>query len=117
MRGRGGGGGSPRRTGQFRAGSGRRRARVAELPGACHVCALMLVSSPHLARSYHHLFPVPPFTEVPPPQVAELAAVRSVGGFPVPPVLPRFHSGPSGPTKSRRRCRKDSCKGATCMSA
>lgn len=24
----------------------------------------MLISSPHLARSYHHLFPVPPFEEV-----------------------------------------------------
>jgi len=38
-------------------------ARVAELPAACHVCGLTLVSSPHLARSYHHLFPVPPFAE------------------------------------------------------
>jgi len=33
-------------------------ARVSELPAACHVCSLTLVSSPHLARSYHHLFPV-----------------------------------------------------------
>jgi transcription initiation factor TFIIH subunit 2 len=24
----------------------------------------MLISSPHLARSYHHLFPVPPYEEV-----------------------------------------------------
>ena len=36
-------------------------ARVAELPAACHVCGLTLVSSPHLARSYHHLFPVAEF--------------------------------------------------------
>jgi transcription factor Ssl1 len=35
--------------------------RVAELPGECHVCGLTLISSPHLARSYHHLFPVPPY--------------------------------------------------------
>ena len=33
-----------------------------ELPSQCNVCKLTLVSSPHLARSYHHLFPVPPFT-------------------------------------------------------
>ena len=39
-------------------------ARVAELPAACHVCGLALVSSPHLARSYHHLFPVAPYDEV-----------------------------------------------------
>eukprot|EP00897_Mesotaenium_endlicherianum_P002059 jgi/Mesen1/1881/ME000143S00930 len=40
------------------------RARVCELPTECHVCGLTLVSSPHLARSYHHLFPIPPFQEV-----------------------------------------------------
>lgn len=39
-------------------------ARGARLPSACHVCGLTLVSAPHLARSYHHLFPVPPFAEV-----------------------------------------------------
>lgn len=38
-------------------------ARVGELPATCGVCALTLVSSPHLARSYHHLFPVPPYDE------------------------------------------------------
>ena len=44
-----------------------------ELPTACHVCGLTLVSSPHLARSYHHLFPVRPFQEVSP---AELAGMQ-----------------------------------------
>ncbi|CAI5516416.1 unnamed protein product [Closterium sp. Naga37s-1] len=43
------------------------RSRVCALPAECPVCALTLVSSPHLARSYHHLFPVPPFSEVPLP--------------------------------------------------
>lgn len=38
--------------------------RVEELPAECHVCGLTLVASPHLARSYHHLFPVKPFEEV-----------------------------------------------------
>jgi transcription initiation factor TFIIH subunit 2 len=42
------------------------RAKVSELPTDCVVCGLKLVLSPHLARSFHHLFPVPPFTEVPP---------------------------------------------------
>ena len=37
--------------------------RVAELPTACHVCGLTLVAAPHLARSYHHLFPPPVYTE------------------------------------------------------
>ena len=46
------------------------KARVVELPSQCHVCGLSLVSSPHLARSYHHLFPVKPFAEVPQQEVA-----------------------------------------------
>ncbi|RVW38764.1 General transcription factor IIH subunit 2 [Vitis vinifera] len=40
------------------------KARVCELPTECRICGLTLVSSPHLARSYHHLFPIPPFDEV-----------------------------------------------------
>ncbi|KAJ0083275.1 general transcription factor IIH subunit 2 isoform X1 [Pistacia vera] len=42
------------------------KARVCELPTECRICGLQLVSSPHLARSYHHLFPIAPFDEVPP---------------------------------------------------
>ena len=36
------------------------------------MCGLTLVSSPHLARSYHHLFPVPPFAEVGPDELARI---------------------------------------------
>jgi transcription initiation factor TFIIH subunit 2 len=39
-------------------------AKSCELPATCPVCGLSLLSSAHLARSYHHLFPVPSFTEV-----------------------------------------------------
>lgn len=48
------------------------KARAAELPSKCHVCGLTLVSSPHLARSYHHLFPVKPFLEVEEGELANL---------------------------------------------
>lgn len=41
------------------------KARICELPTECTICGLTLVSSPHLARSYHHLFPIAPFDEVP----------------------------------------------------
>ncbi|KAI3857840.1 hypothetical protein MKX03_009959 [Papaver bracteatum] len=40
------------------------KARVCELPTECRICGLTLVSSPHLARSYHHLFPITPFEEL-----------------------------------------------------
>jgi transcription initiation factor TFIIH subunit 2 len=37
------------------------RTRCCEIPGQCAVCRLYLVSSPAIARSYHHLFPIPEF--------------------------------------------------------
>lgn len=37
--------------------------KYCELPVECLSCGLTLVSAPHLARSYHHLFPVPHFKE------------------------------------------------------
>ncbi|KAG1048199.1 hypothetical protein G6F43_009392 [Rhizopus delemar] len=40
------------------------KSKVCELPSDCDICGLTLVSSPHLARSYHHLFPVDNFDEV-----------------------------------------------------
>lgn len=40
-------------------------AKYTELPVECKVCGLTLVSAPHLARSFHHLFPLEPFTERP----------------------------------------------------
>jgi transcription initiation factor TFIIH subunit 2 len=45
------------------------------LPTDCVVCGLKLVLAPHLARSFHHLFPVPPFAEV--PIETELAMTQS----------------------------------------
>ncbi|CAH1188411.1 unnamed protein product [Phyllotreta striolata] len=38
--------------------------KYCELPVECRVCGLTLVSAPHLARSYHHLFPAANYMEV-----------------------------------------------------
>lgn len=38
--------------------------KYCELPTECSVCHLTLVSAPHLARSYHFLFPIEQFTEL-----------------------------------------------------
>lgn len=40
--------------------------QVCSIPSDCPVCQLTLISSSHLARSYHHLFPVAPFESVAP---------------------------------------------------
>ncbi|TPX46643.1 hypothetical protein SeMB42_g02330 [Synchytrium endobioticum] len=49
---------------------------VCELPTDCPICSLPLVSSPLLARSYHHLFPVPDFREVEYVQVHDWTSAR-----------------------------------------
>lgn len=41
---------------------------LSEMPCECTLCGLTLVSSPHLARSYHHLFPVPKFVPLDSPE-------------------------------------------------
>ena len=39
-------------------------AKVCSLPTTCPACGLTLILSPHLARSYHHLFPLRGWVEV-----------------------------------------------------
>ncbi|KAK3314992.1 Ssl1-like-domain-containing protein [Apodospora peruviana] len=39
--------------------------KVCRLPAECPICRLTLVQSTHLARSYHHLFPLRNWVEVP----------------------------------------------------
>ncbi|XP_060659701.1 general transcription factor IIH subunit 2 [Drosophila nasuta] len=54
--------------------------KYCELPVECLCCGLTLVSAPHLARSYHHLFPVPNFEELPfesvPPEAPDFGSLR-----------------------------------------
>ncbi|XP_070560747.1 general transcription factor IIH subunit 2-like [Ptychodera flava] len=45
------------------------RSKYCELPIECKACGLTLVSAPHLARSFHHLFPLDLFQEI---QVVDL---------------------------------------------
>ncbi len=40
------------------------KSRCSDLPSDCAVCGLRLILAPHLARTFHHLFPVRPFTEL-----------------------------------------------------
>lgn len=40
------------------------RALICQLPMDCPLCKLTLISAPHLAKSYHHLFPVSAYTDM-----------------------------------------------------
>lgn len=50
--------------------------KYCDLPVECRTCGLLLVASPHLARSYHHLFPLPAFREA----AREMAASEECTG-------------------------------------
>jgi transcription initiation factor TFIIH subunit 2 len=63
------------------------QAKNSDLPVACAVCSLKLVLAPHLARSFHHLFPVPPFVDCP-VQNSLAQDERNVGSAPVVPSAP-----------------------------
>ncbi|KDQ53543.1 hypothetical protein JAAARDRAFT_39229 [Jaapia argillacea MUCL 33604] len=79
-------------------------AKVCDVPTDCDICGLMIVSSPHLARSYHHLFPVKGYIAVttlqdsPPPSQNCHACARP---FP-PPITSTISEGMS--PLSRYKC-------------
>lgn len=54
------------------------RAKVCRLPAECPACGLTLILSTHLARSYHHLFPLKGWVEV---SWAEARKSKQVGCF------------------------------------
>lgn len=53
------------------------RSRCSDLPSDCAVCGLRLILAPHLARTFHHLFPVRPFEELEEAEV--LANIDTIG--------------------------------------
>jgi transcription initiation factor TFIIH subunit 2 len=74
------------------------KAKASELPCDCAVCGLKLVLAPHLARSFHHLFPVAPFQEI----VEEIDLVESVEPdmtFSLPPIAPMSCQSFESPSK------------------
>jgi transcription initiation factor TFIIH subunit 2 len=60
--------------------------RVCRLPADCPACGLTLILSTHLARSYHHLFPLRNWVEVPWAEASRSAACYAcLSPFPKPP--------------------------------
>jgi transcription initiation factor TFIIH subunit 2 len=63
------------------------KAKVCNLPATCPTCDLTLILSTHLARSYHHLFPLRNWIEVPWKRARELGSTQCFGCLsPFPPV-------------------------------
>ena len=63
--------------------------KVCRLPAECPACGLVLILSTHLARSYHHLFPLRNWVEVPWSAARPSAACFAcLTPFPEPPLRP-----------------------------
>lgn len=63
------------------------KAKVCNLPATCPTCDLTLILSTHLARSYHHLFPLRNWIEVPWQRAREKHSTQCFGCLaPFPPV-------------------------------
>lgn len=60
------------------------RSHVCDVPTECRVCGLTLVSSPHLARSFRHLFPIKNYTQVNGPSEHEFPAACFTCAVPFP---------------------------------
>ena len=78
-------------------------AKNASIPCECHVCGVTLISAPHLARSYHHLFPVPAFEEVP---LGEVPEGSSCAFCQLPLRLPALYGVSSAAAAAAFRCSK-----------
>ncbi|KAJ2808354.1 hypothetical protein H4S07_003431 [Coemansia furcata] len=97
------------------------KSKVCTLPTDCDVCGLPLVSAPHLARSYHHLFPEENFKEVVSGDMAVDSTCFGCGAVWAEPLVaaaaaapdtsePGGGGGGGGPGKYRcPRCKHDYC--------
>ncbi|KIV86544.1 hypothetical protein PV11_02147 [Exophiala sideris] len=79
--------------------------KVCSLPSECPVCGLTLILSTHLARSYHHLFPLVNWLEVPWAKAhRSTACFACLKGFPPVPPRDQWNSPSTSSTSSRYEC-------------
>lgn len=94
-------------------------AKVCSLPVTCPSCQLTLLLSTHLARSYHHLFPLRNWAEVSWQRARELGSTECVSclsPFPEPPPLedvPPLTAHPPGQRNGHATVNHGNANGAT----
>lgn len=85
------------------------RAKVCRLPAECPCCGLTLILSTHLARSYHHLFPLKGWVEVSWAEAAAALAEKGAAGCFA--CLARFPDIPPGAAKGKGKGKGALAKG------
>ncbi|KAK5163615.1 uncharacterized protein LTR77_010564 [Saxophila tyrrhenica] len=81
------------------------KAKVCNLPATCPTCDLTLILSTHLARSYHHLFPLRNWVEVPWTRARQKRSTQCFGclaAFPSVPPADRESTGGAPGGRTRR---------------
>lgn len=89
------------------------KAKVCNLPATCPTCDLTLILSTHLARSYHHLFPLRNWIEVSWDRARRKGSVQCFGCLtPFPPV-PAKEDAATGTEHDRAEARTKRAEGAS----
>lgn len=89
------------------------KAKVCSLPATCPTCDLTLILSTHLARSYHHLFPLRNWKEVSWGQARQKASVQCYGCLSPFPGIPKTHEAVNGSAKEVESARVKRAAGAS----
>lgn len=90
------------------------KAKVCSLPATCPTCDLTLILSTHLARSYHHLFPLRNWAEVSWARARQKGSVQCYGcqsPFPAPPS--KAQETRNGATNGARSTTRRTAEGAS----
>ncbi|KAK5730345.1 hypothetical protein LTR15_000282 [Elasticomyces elasticus] len=89
------------------------KAKVCNLPATCPTCDLTLILSTHLARSYHHLFPLKNWVEVPWSRAQKKGSVQCFGCLSAFPAVPAEYQMASRSENGQANARTKRAEGAS----
>ena len=89
------------------------KAKVCNLPATCPTCDLTLILSTHLARSYHHLFPLRNWAEVSWGRARRKGSVQCYGCMVPFPVPPEHQPTANGAGREHQATRRKKAEGAS----
>ena len=89
------------------------KAKVCNLPATCPTCDLTLILSTHLARSYHHLFPLRNWSEVPWARARAMGSTQCYGCLSPFPAVPKSHEVANGAKKDQSSANSKRAEGAS----
>ncbi|KAI7247014.1 TFIIH basal transcription factor complex, subunit SSL1 [Hortaea werneckii] len=89
------------------------KAKVCGLPATCPGCDLTLILSTHLARSYHHLFPLQNWAEVSWDRARKRGSVQCFGCLSPFPAIPAPHETANGAEHDQANAKTKRAEGAS----